>query len=69
MSLIKAVSDFENHEIVVDSTKPPIEQICAYWPVIVMALKIVKFFSGAKGDAIIDQVLEWGKGICEEAQG
>lgn len=43
------------------ATKPPMEQLSYYWPVIVMLLTFAKIFTGKKGDEKINLILAFGR--------
>lgn len=43
---------------------PPMEAFCSVWKLLRFVLDFVKIFTGSKADAKIDQVLEWGDGVC-----
>lgn len=42
---------------------PPISQLVSYWPFLRAALKLIKVFTGPKGDKKIDEIILWGDGL------
>lgn len=47
---------------------PPLAAFCSVWGLVSTVLSLVKVFTGSRADAKIDQVLDWGNGVCA-AQG
>ncbi len=57
----------ENHEEAdlssVHASKIPIAELISYVPILIAALKLVKFLTGAKADEKIDKIIAWLKGF------
>lgn len=58
-----AALKMEKLNLTEEQLKQKLIDLGAYWGIIKLVLKFVKIFTGAKADAKIDEIIDWGNSI------